>query len=229
VNLEATRRAPPAEVDGYDLSAALPIGGADAVPAGTSLLFAGDAMGPRDGVALDALAGGITAGEHAVVLSPDHGAARLQRRLADRDGRGPGTVRIVDCTGAPRRQAFAASRAVRYVSDPGDLTGIGIEFVKSSRDLDDRAGDGVRVALFSVSTLLQHVDPRRVFRFLQAVTGRVAGTGYLFVATIDPGGHDARTVNAIRSQFDAVVEYGDDDASVRVRGLDRVDGGWHPL
>lgn len=96
------------------------------------------------------------------------------------------------------------------VSDPSDLTGVGI---KVNQCLSAWADDDARtdVCFDSVTTLLQYVDTRRAFRFLHVLSRRIRSVGALAHYHVDPGAHDAQTLATIEGVFSDVYEY--DEAS----------------
>lgn len=98
------------------------------------------------------------------------------------------------------------------VSEPGDLTGIGI---KVNQCLSAWEDDDVRtdVCFDSVTTLLQYVDTRRAFRFLHVLSRRVQSVGALAHYHVDPGAHDEQTLATIEGVFSDVYEY--DEATDR--------------
>ncbi|QPV62730.1 hypothetical protein I7X12_18700 [Halosimplex litoreum] len=93
--------------------------------------------------------------------------------------------------------------AVRTVSDPTDLTGVGIavgEWLRA-RDTDEEPV----VCLDSLSTLLQYADPERAFRFLHGLRTQVRSADATAFVSVDPGAHDEATLGTFRALFDAVV------------------------
>jgi len=93
--------------------------------------------------------------------------------------------------------------AVRTVSDPTDLTGVGIavgEWVRA-RDADERP----IVCLDSLSALLQYADRERAFRFLHALAAQIRSAGATAYVSVDPGAHDEATLGTFRTLFDTVV------------------------
>lgn len=103
---------------------------------------------------------------------------------------------------------------IETVTDPADLTGIGIainQFVEKWTD-DDRK---IVVCFDSLTTLLQYADLERIFRFLHVLTGRFRSTGALAHYHMDPTAHDEGTQNTLKAVFDAVVAV-DDDGSLSV-------------
>lgn len=103
---------------------------------------------------------------------------------------------------------------VETVTDPADLTGIGIAINRFVEKWDD--GDRKVVVCFdSLTTLLQYADLERIFRFLHVLTGRFRSTGALAHYHMDPTAHDEGTKNTIKAVFDTVVAV-DDDGSLTV-------------
>jgi hypothetical protein len=92
------------------------------------------------------------------------------------------------------------------VSEPGDLTGIGIKVGQClSAWRDD---DATTVVCFdSLTTLLQYADLQRVFRFLHMLTRQIENTGALGSFHIDPAAHDDRAVSTVENLFSDQFEY----------------------
>lgn len=217
-----------AGVETYDVDGIVP--GLAELPAGTNVLVSGPPMIGKERIALSLLAAG-TANEHAIVVSPDTGVDRLRRRFADLDGSAD-RFHVVDCTGVSGKRSIDDEVGTKYVNSPGDLTGIGLGIIKCTRDVGADVSNGLRLGLFSLSTLSQYAEAGRVFNFLHTVTGRVAAADYLGVATLDPTTRQEREVNTLISLFDAVVELREaDDGSrqVRVVGLPDAPRTWQTL
>ena len=108
----------------------------------------------------------------------------------------------VGATSGPGGSTISAAT----VSEPGDLTGIGI---KVNQCLSAWADDdvGTDVCFDSVTTLLQYVDTRRAFRFLHVLSRRVRSVGALAHYHVDPGAHDEQTLATIEGVFSDVYEY----------------------
>ena len=94
---------------------------------------------------------------------------------------------------------------VESITNPGDLTGIGI---KVGGFLDDWTEEGhqLLVCFHTLTTFLQYTDLRSVYQFVHALTGRVRAAGGQAHYHLDPTAHDQRTVNTLMGLFDAVVE-----------------------
>lgn len=217
--------------EAYDVSGVLPIEELSTIPAGTSLLVAGPAMTGKQRIAMELLARGTRLGEYAIAVSPDTDAERLIERFGSLDGGDPDRLHVVDCTG-PGHSSMDDTERVKYVSSPDDLTGIGIGIAKCTNEIGAGGSNGLRLALLSLSTVLQYASIDRVFNFLHVLTRRVSAANYLGICTFDPSAHDPQTANTIRSQFDAVAEVRETDEGtreVRVLGLPDVPRTWVEL
>lgn len=111
-------------------------------------------------------------------------------------------------------EVHGASRwSAESVDSPADLTGLGIRL---SDHLDSTAGP-VRLCFDSLTALLQYTDLKPAFQFCHALTGRVKGADAAGHYHLDPAAHDDRTLATIMGLFDASVEYGDDEWTIRTR------------
>lgn len=139
---------------------------------------------------------------------------------------------IVDCVGDSH--GFGRRRPasnVQHVSDPGDLTGIGIGVTKFMRRYYDE-DNGARLGLHSLSTMLMYSDLRRVFQFLHVMTGRISSSGFVGVFTLDDTVPDNADVSILRQPFDALVEVRETpegQREVRTRGADIGPRHWTPV
>ncbi|WP_136717462.1 DUF7504 family protein [Halorientalis salina] len=105
------------------------------------------------------------------------------------------------------------SRAIKHVSNPSDLTGIGIkvgEFVSGR-------SEQIAVCVDSLTSLLQYVDLETAYEFLHALTGQLYSAGAVSHFHIDPTAHDQATIDTVLSLFDASVDLRDGEPSVRSR------------
>ncbi|MDX1745963.1 MAG: hypothetical protein R3324_08505 [Halobacteriales archaeon] len=138
---------------------------------------------------------------------------------------GPPAGAGVVCVGELARSAGAiadgaeagmnTSVGVETVTDPADLTGLGIainRFIDRWADNDRK----VVVCFDSITTLLQYADLERAFRFLHVLTGRVRSAGALAHYHMDPSAHDEGDKNTLMAVFDAVVSVDDDGELVVV-------------
>jgi hypothetical protein len=103
---------------------------------------------------------------------------------------------------------------VAVVPDPRDLADIGVQRSRLA-DLLTGSDGAVRVGVESLSALLEaSADPRSVFRFLNASTGRVTTDGGVGVYHVDPAAHDDRTLTVLRGYVDGRVVVRDGELCV---------------
>ncbi|WP_096391219.1 DUF7504 family protein [Halopenitus persicus] len=134
-----------------------------------------------------------------------------------RVGTDPGDGAIL-CTGA-NATAFDDSRSafsVLAVSSPGALTPLGIRITERVDAWTDREYP-VDLQFASITTLLQYVDVKRGYRFVNRITGHCAAANATARFHLDPRAHDEQTVNAFLGLFDTVIEHCDDGVRVRSR------------
>ncbi len=92
---------------------------------------------------------------------------------------------------------------VERVSDPGDLPQLGISI---SQLIDDWHNRRVVVCLDSLTVLLQHAEPDRVFRFLHILHGRLSDVNASAHFHLDTRVHDIGTISTLNSLFDLTIE-----------------------
>ncbi|UPW01960.1 DUF835 domain-containing protein [Halorussus gelatinilyticus] len=137
----------------------------------------------------------------------------------------PRNARIVS-VGETTRSASAAvgdsggpdptNDVVEPLSNPGDLTGLGIRLSEILKEWDDSGTD--TVACFdSLTALLQYADLQTVYKFLHVLTGRFDTADVTAHFHLDPEACDQQTVSTLTSLFDTVVEREDDEWVVRRR------------
>ncbi|WP_264782384.1 hypothetical protein [Haladaptatus sp. T7] len=151
--------------------------------------------------------------------SPD---ACIQDWLAHANGR-PANLRFISvgetvrsvATSAPMQET-STDAVVDTLSNPGDLTGLGI---KISEVLQKWHGNGNRtVACFhSLTALLQYSDVQTVYKFLHVLTGRFTTADVTAHFHLDPEAHDSQTINTLKTLFDAVAEFDGNEWNVKTR------------
>jgi len=214
----------------YGLNGVLPADLLDEVEPGTNLLVSGPAMSGKRELLLRILARGAEDDEGAIVVTArDPAEEVIEDYQSHVDGEG--YIRVLDAVSS-RSGSPAESAAVRHVSSPGDLTGMGIEFSELARAAQADGVDRLRIGFDSLSPLLMYVDLQRLFRFLHVFTSQIQSRDWFGLFAIDPDSHDAQVVNTISQLFDGVIEIrvADDGArEARVRGLDSSPTAWQPL
>lgn len=209
----------------YAVADSLPV---TEVRPGTNLLVTGPPMTGKYDLLCDVLADGHRQGDAGLVVTTQHSAERVREDVGDRlpDDAEP-QLGIVDCVSQERGMGQEEHALTRYVSSPGDFTGIGMA---SSKLLEQFATQDyqTRVALDSISQLLMYADVKTVFRFLHILTGRISAAEALGFGTMDADAHDDQTVNTIRQLFDGLVETrtGETGRERRVLGLPDARSDW---
>jgi hypothetical protein len=119
------------------------------------------------------------------------------------DTRGGGTSTTISMQNGPD------AITIETVSDPSDLTRLGITL---NRLLSEIATPEERttVCVHSLTSLLQYVEPRRLFRFLHIFRGKLESLDAVAHYHLDPEAHDNQTVGVFTSLFDTVVRITDD-------------------
>lgn len=139
-------------------------------------------------------------------------------------GQQPRNVRFVN-VGEQTRSASAqtdgdvpspSAQTIETLSSPGDLTGLGIKISEILKEWG--ANDHRTVACFnSLTALLQYEDVQTVYKFLHVLTGRFETADVTAHFHLDPEACDTQTVSTLTSLFDTVVEFEDDEWTVRSR------------
>ncbi|WP_336037038.1 RAD55 family ATPase [Halobacterium yunchengense] len=212
----------------YNVDGVLPADLVSGFDDGTNLLLSGAAMSGKRDLLLRLLARGDRDGEGAVLVTSRDPAEEVLREYDDAVAGAPGFLRAVDCVSA-QSGSTTGGDAVRYVSSPGDLTGMGIEFSEIAREAGDAGVGRLRVGFDSLSPLLMYVDLQRLFRFLHVFTSQIQSQGWLGVFSVDPESHDDQTINTISQLFDGVLQVrvtDGGDHEVRVRGVSGTPSEW---
>lgn len=104
---------------------------------------------------------------------------------------------------------------VKTVATPANLTGIGAKATPYVSRWDD-----VVAVVDPLTVLLQYAGTREIYQFLHVLLTQLRTSGGEVQVYVDPMVEDERTVELLKSLFDAVVEYdpdgeGDDDWNIR--------------
>lgn len=125
-----------------------------------------------------------------------------------------GSLSVIAIGDMPTLTPDADDVTVRSVSTPDDLTGLGITLSQALSTHEDAV-----VCFDSLTVLLRYVDTETAYEFLNVLTGHLYAADARAHFHLDPTTHDTRTVDALASLFDAIVEREDDAWSVRRRRL----------
>lgn len=146
------------------------------------------------------------------------------RRWRSNGGCEPANIGIVSVGDTTRSAAAAGGgsgpangRPIESVSNPNDLTGLGIAINKYLERWRDEDGP-TTVCFDSLTALLQYADLETAYEFLHILVGRVYAADATIHFHMDPGAHDDETVESVVSLVDAVIELSfDGDPDVRTR------------
>lgn len=110
-----------------------------------------------------------------------------------------------------------ADLTIRTVSNPGNLTRLGVALVECLPAAAPAGGAPETALCFeSVGTLFQHADAGSVFQFFQVLTNHVAASGVTAHYHVDPTAVDEREFGRLAVLFDAVVDVSEgEEVSVR--------------
>lgn len=215
----------------YDLSPVLELPGTSSIRPGTSILVSGPSMTGKDRLVLQSLATGTEHGEAAVVVTTERAGedtlTDIESFASDIDR---SQLAAIDCrSGSGRDERELDGGAFVYsVSDPSDLTGIGIGITRSFDRMRGRGLSAGRTAVTSLSTMIRYSDRKTVFKFCHVLSQRLDSTEFLGFFTLNSGAHDDQTIQVIKQAFDANIEIRetDGDRQARVRGLDAGSSEW---
>lgn len=139
-------------------------------------------------------------------------------------------IGVIDCVS--RQDSVDQSEhtdTIRYVQSPGNLTRIGVTFTdllgEFAGDEDGHTGMGIH----SLSQIMMHTNVKRVYQFLQVLTGQVRNAGWMGLAVIDDSIADGGDLSLLHHHFDGVVYTRETDAGdreFRVRGLTPSTSDW---
>lgn len=214
-------RATTAAVDSYEVPVGSLGSDIDEVPAGSNLLIAGPTMMGKSSISMDILSHGYEEGQSVLLVTGQNSAVQFLEQYGNPERSEGALVTAVDFHGAEEEVDTELADMIEYISSPSDLTGVGMGLAKCMQAIDTDAKRGTRMGLLSLSTLLHHTSPNRVFNFTHILRGRVSAANYLGVWTLDTDSHDDKVVNTLRGQFDYVAELretGDGKREIRVLG-----------
>lgn len=126
------------------------------------------------------------------------------------------STRSVSAASPAPQEPLPGSGPVETVSNPNDLTGLGITITEYLTGWDDNDNRTV-VCFDSLTALLQYVELETAFEFLHVLTGRLTALDAFAHFHMDPGAHERQTIEIIATLVDAVVEPVDDGFRVRSR------------
>jgi KaiC/GvpD/RAD55 family RecA-like ATPase len=218
----------------YDLSEVLDFEVLSSVRPGTSILVTGPSMTGKDNLVFDMLAAGAEQGEAGILMTTDEdGAATLDTVAETASGVDRALLAAIDCradSGRDERE-LGDGGYVYSVTEPSELTGIGIGVTNCFERMSEHDVEHGRMALTSLSTMVRYADRKTVFKFCHVLSQRLESAGFVGLFTLNSGAHDDQTVQVIKQAFDANIEVrnGADGREARVLGLGSGPTEWQSL
>lgn len=160
-----------------------------------------------------------------IVVTTKNQAARIKEQFRSVAGDVPEEhIGVVDCvTGQQGMHDVEETETVEYANSPDNLTRIGVKFTDIVEVFQEHPIDGqTGVGVHSLSQLLMHSDLKKVYQFLQVLTGQIRSAGWFGAAVIDISDSDDERYETLSHHFDGMVETRENDAGsreYRVRGL----------
>lgn len=182
---------------------------------GDTVLVVGPPMTGKYDLFLQLLA---PAGDRFILISTRNGADRILADFRAVAGDVPeDRIGIVDCVSRHGDAEDDEGRPlIKYTNSPRNLTAIGVRFTELFSAFRESAEQApTAVGLHSLSQLVMHADVKKVYQFLQVLTGQVRSAGWTGVGVIDSGSVDEAEIQMLKHHFDGVVETQENDAGER--------------
>lgn len=198
------------------------------VDPGTNVLVTGPAIGRTDDCVLRMLTGNQDDG--VLFLSTSKSAPELLSAYERCGGQfDRKRMAVIDCTEGSEGDQ---ERNIWAISNPSDLTGIGMQFTQLYEQLYGGGFDRVRTTLHTLEPLLMYgTEMKTIYRFLHTLTGRISTADGLGFAVVDPDAHDEKILGSLSQPFDGRLDVreGEDGYELRVRGLAGQPEGWQAI
>ena len=212
-------------IEGYAVGGALPDPAPDTFPTGTNLLLVGNESTGAATVTYRLLAVAPQYGEAAVLVTTERTVAAhveaYRSTLSDPDDLDHLFVVDGSHSGLERDSGGLSPARVEAASSPADVTGLGIGLTNQLRSIP---GDRARVALLSLSPIVDRLGPEKTFAFFHVLTSRVRNADLLGLFAVDPTLHEPDTVRIFRSLADGSLRFRTtDDGRKQFRGTGVVD------
>jgi hypothetical protein len=219
---------PDAPADSYVVDGALPDPAPDLLPTGTNLLLVGNDDTGAATVAYRLLALAPRYNESAVLMTTERAVAAhvdaYRSELATPDATDAlDHLFVVDGShsGLERDTGPLSPTHVESAASPADVTGLGVGLTNQLRSIP---GDRARVALLSLSPVVDRLGPEKTFAFAHVLTSRVRNADLLGLFAVDPTRHQPEHIRIFRSLVDGSLRFRTaDDGRPQIRGTGRVD------
>jgi len=203
--------------------------------AGTNLLLLAPSLSYAEQLAYT-LAKPLT-GEYAIILSTNERASEVidQFKSAGADKHFIGVIDAITKSSTP---AVCDTGRFMFVTNPTDLTGIGIKFSHMVETIFEGTFSGeesrlfpppVRFCINSVSTLLMYRKLEVLYQFLHVMTAKLKKIEGFGIYVLSSEAFDEKTVSLIKQLMTIVIEdkVERSDKYFRVMGIRGVNADWH--
>jgi len=176
-------------------------------------------------------------GEYAIILSTNERASEVidQFKSAGADKHFVGVIDAITKSSTP---AVCDTERFMFVTNPTDLTGIGIKFSHMVETIFDGRFSGEESGLFpppirfcvnSVSTLLMYRKLEVLYQFLHVMTAKLKKIEGFGIYVLNSEAFDEKTVSLIKQLMTIVIEVKVErsDNYFRVMGIRGVNADWH--
>ncbi|MDD1702384.1 MAG: hypothetical protein LUQ31_05335 [Methanoregula sp.] len=176
-------------------------------------------------------------GEYTILLSTNERAAEVVDQFKS-SGTDRHFIGVIDAITKSSTPAVADTQRLRFVTNPTDLTGIGIKFshmIESIFEGSFSEGDQglfpppIRFCVNSVSTLLMYRKLEVLYQFLHVMTAKLKKIEGFGIYILNSEAFDERTISLIKQLMTVVIEIKVErsDQYFRIMGVRGVDADWH--
>jgi len=177
------------------------------------------------------------AGEYAIMLSTNERASEVIDQFKTA-GANKHFVGVIDAITKSSTPAVTDTGRFMFVTNPTDLTGIGIKFSQMIETIFDGTFSGQESGLFpppirfcinSVSTLLMYRKLEVLYQFLHVMTAKLKKAEGFGVYILNNEAFDEKTVSLIKQLMTIVIEIKVErsDNYLRIMGLRGINADWH--
>ena len=203
--------------------------------AGTNLLILGPSLSLAEQLAY--ILTRPLPGEYAVMLSTNERASEVINQFKS-NGADKHFVGVIDAITKSSTPAISDTERFMFVTNPTDLTGIGIKFSHMIETIFDGTFSGKETGLFpppirycinSVSTLLMYRKLEVLYQFLHVMTAKLKKIEGLGVYVLNNEAFDEKTISLIKQLMTIVIEIKVErsDNYFKVIGIRGVNADWH--
>lgn len=170
-----------------------------------------------------------------VIVTTKNKASRIRRDYRSLGGSGEeDRIGVIDCLSHHDSiRTVEETASTKYTSSPENLTRIGVKFTEIfERFHGDPEVSHTGVGIHSLSQFVMHSDIKKVYQFLQVLTGQIRSTGWLGIAVIDEAVVEDAQLQTLQHHFDGIINTRENEAGqreLRVKGFSPQASAWSPF